>query len=189
VARLPDRGAVDRLGDSGDGVYGTGEAAYMDGNGLLHYRFTRRRKEKLVFDAEDAGKTVYVCCRYENQKGEVGQRGLAASATIPWSGIAIKALGLFPHSYHFRYIAEEQKLKNNMIIFPARTMFYSSTPHTVDELTGIYAVHWWAGSWRFNPVSKAIRKIKDNDCVRKLFGKRLKVTIEKIIKQTAHNWR
>ncbi|MDR2632274.1 MAG: hypothetical protein LBC51_01445, partial [Treponema sp.] len=43
-----------------------------DGKGLLHYRFTRRAKEKLIFDAEDAGMTVYVCCRYENQKGEAG---------------------------------------------------------------------------------------------------------------------
>jgi hypothetical protein len=54
-----------------------------DGKGLQHYRFTRRSKEKLVFDAEDAGKTVYVCCRYENRKGEAGQWGPVASAVIP----------------------------------------------------------------------------------------------------------
>ncbi|MDR1219844.1 MAG: hypothetical protein LBK73_09585 [Treponema sp.] len=54
-----------------------------DGKSLLHYRFTRRGKEKLVFDAEDAGKTVYVCCRYENRKGEAGQWGPVASAVIP----------------------------------------------------------------------------------------------------------
>ena len=55
----------------------------LDGKGLSHYRFTRRRKEKLLFDAADAGMTVYVCCRYENQKGEVGQWGPVASAVIP----------------------------------------------------------------------------------------------------------
>ena len=55
----------------------------LDGKGLLHYRFTRRRKEKIVFDAADAGMTVYVCCRYENKKGETGQWGPVASATIP----------------------------------------------------------------------------------------------------------
>ena len=55
----------------------------LDGKGLLHYRFTRRRKEKLVFDAAESGMTVYVCCRYENQKGEVGQWGPVASAVIP----------------------------------------------------------------------------------------------------------
>ncbi|MDR0722933.1 MAG: hypothetical protein LBF75_09140 [Treponema sp.] len=54
-----------------------------EGKGLLHYRFTRRRKEKLLFDAEDAGMTVYVCCRYENRKGEAGQWGPVASAVIP----------------------------------------------------------------------------------------------------------
>ncbi|MDR1325553.1 MAG: hypothetical protein LBK00_05905 [Treponema sp.] len=54
-----------------------------DGKSLQHYRFTRRGKEKLIFDAEDAGKTVYVCCRYENQKGEAGQWGPVASAIIP----------------------------------------------------------------------------------------------------------
>jgi hypothetical protein len=55
----------------------------IDGKGLLHFRFTRRRKEKLIFDAEDGGMTVYVCCRYENQKGEAGQWSLVASVIIP----------------------------------------------------------------------------------------------------------
>ncbi|MDR3114173.1 MAG: hypothetical protein LBU25_01475 [Treponema sp.] len=54
-----------------------------DGNSLGHYRFTRRRKEKLLFDAEDRGMTAYVCCRYENQKGDVGQWGPVASTVIP----------------------------------------------------------------------------------------------------------
>jgi hypothetical protein len=54
-----------------------------DGKGLQHYRFTRRRREKILFDAEDAGKTVYVCPRYENRKGEAGQWGPVASAIIP----------------------------------------------------------------------------------------------------------
>ena len=55
----------------------------LDGKGLMHYRFTRRRREKLVFDAAESGMLVYVCCRYENQKGEVGQWGPVASAVIP----------------------------------------------------------------------------------------------------------
>jgi hypothetical protein len=54
-----------------------------DGKGLAHYRFTQRRKEKALFDAEDAGMTAYVCCRYENSKGEAGQWGPVASAIIP----------------------------------------------------------------------------------------------------------
>ena len=55
----------------------------LDGKGLLYYRFTRRRKEKLLFDAADAGMIVYVCCRYENRKGETGQWGPVAYAVIP----------------------------------------------------------------------------------------------------------
>jgi hypothetical protein len=55
----------------------------VDGRSLSHYRFTRRRKKNLLFDAEDAGKTAYVCCRYENRKGEAGQWGPVASAIIP----------------------------------------------------------------------------------------------------------
>lgn len=54
-----------------------------DGKGLQHYRFTRRQKEKLIFDAEEASMTVYVCCRYENRKGEAGQWGPVVSAIIP----------------------------------------------------------------------------------------------------------
>jgi hypothetical protein len=55
----------------------------VDGNGLSHHRFTRRQKEKILFDAADGGMTAYVCCRYENGKGEVGQWGPVASAVIP----------------------------------------------------------------------------------------------------------
>jgi hypothetical protein len=54
-----------------------------DGKGLSHLRFTCRRKEKILFDAEDAGKTAWVCCRYENRKGQVGQWGPVASFVIP----------------------------------------------------------------------------------------------------------
>ncbi|MDR2194687.1 MAG: hypothetical protein LBP19_09560 [Treponema sp.] len=54
-----------------------------DGKQLQHYRFTRRRKEKILFDAEDGGMTAWVCCRYENQKGDVGQWGPVVSAIIP----------------------------------------------------------------------------------------------------------
>ena len=53
------------------------------GKRLLRFRFTRRRKEKRVFDTEDGGMTVCLCCRYENQKGETGQRRLLASVIIP----------------------------------------------------------------------------------------------------------
>jgi hypothetical protein len=54
-----------------------------DGEGLMHYCFTRRRTEKIVFDTEDQGMTAYICCRYENQKGEVGDWGPVTSIIIP----------------------------------------------------------------------------------------------------------
>ncbi|MHB9294049.1 hypothetical protein Holit_03175 [Hollandina sp. SP2] len=55
-----------------------------DGDGLSRLRFTRRRKETILFDAEDAGMTAYVCCRCGNGKGELGQWGPVVSAVIPW---------------------------------------------------------------------------------------------------------
>jgi hypothetical protein len=54
-----------------------------DGGDLLHYRFTRRRKELVGFDAADSGMTAYFCSRYENQKGAVGNWGPLGSAVIP----------------------------------------------------------------------------------------------------------
>jgi hypothetical protein len=54
-----------------------------DGKSLQHYRFTRRKKEKIFFDAGDGGMTVYVCCRYENRKGDEGKWGPVASIIIP----------------------------------------------------------------------------------------------------------
>jgi hypothetical protein len=54
-----------------------------DGKPLQHYCFTRRRNEKIIFDAEDAGKTAYVCPRYENGKGQTGQWGPVTSIIIP----------------------------------------------------------------------------------------------------------
>ncbi|MDR2795078.1 MAG: hypothetical protein LBB47_00010 [Spirochaetaceae bacterium] len=57
--------------------------APKDGAELLHYRFTRRKKELLNFDAAESGMTAWFCARYENQKGEHGNWGPVASAIIP----------------------------------------------------------------------------------------------------------
>jgi hypothetical protein len=55
----------------------------FSGDELLHYRFTRRKKEPVGFDAGESGMTAYFCARYENQKGEFGQWGPVVSAVIP----------------------------------------------------------------------------------------------------------
>ncbi|MDR3198590.1 MAG: hypothetical protein LBU34_12050 [Planctomycetaceae bacterium] len=55
----------------------------LSGDELLHYRFTRRKKEHVNFDADESGMTVYFCARYENQKGEHGAWGPVAAAIIP----------------------------------------------------------------------------------------------------------
>jgi hypothetical protein len=49
----------------------------------LYYRFTRRKKETVVFDAAESGMTAYFCARYENQKGFHGAWGPVVSAVIP----------------------------------------------------------------------------------------------------------
>ncbi|MDR1466052.1 MAG: hypothetical protein LBI40_00305 [Treponema sp.] len=55
----------------------------LSGDELLHYRFTRRRKELVAFDAAEAGMTAFFCARYENQKGNIGLWGSVVSAIIP----------------------------------------------------------------------------------------------------------
>jgi hypothetical protein len=55
----------------------------LSGDELLHYRFTRRKKELVDFDASESGMTAYFCARYENQKGQHGAWGTVVSAIIP----------------------------------------------------------------------------------------------------------
>ena len=55
----------------------------LSGAELLHYRFTRRKKEPVDFDASESGMTAYFCARYENQKGQYGAWGPVVSAVIP----------------------------------------------------------------------------------------------------------
>jgi hypothetical protein len=53
------------------------------GSYLPNSRFTRRKNELFEFDAEDSGKTVYFCVRYENAKGDSGPWGPMFQAVIP----------------------------------------------------------------------------------------------------------
>jgi hypothetical protein len=55
----------------------------LSGDEMLHYRFTRRKKELIDFAATEAGMTVYFCARYENQKGEYGAWGPVVQTIIP----------------------------------------------------------------------------------------------------------
>jgi hypothetical protein len=55
----------------------------LDGEDLLHYKFTRRKTEPVGFNAEESGMTAYFCARYENGKGEADEWGSVASEVIP----------------------------------------------------------------------------------------------------------
>ncbi|MDR1219417.1 MAG: hypothetical protein LBK73_07400 [Treponema sp.] len=44
----------------------------LSGDEMLRYRFTRRKKEAVDFDASESGMSAYFCSRYENQKGRHG---------------------------------------------------------------------------------------------------------------------
>jgi hypothetical protein len=108
--------------------------------------------------------------------------------------IAPQIYAAIAQKYGFRYIHEEQKLKNNMIIFPQGSKFYSPFHNTsMDEFhKDIYAVHWHAAAWvfKYNPIKKLIMKIKQNENIRKIFGKKAIVTLEKIknvARKMAHN--
>jgi hypothetical protein len=46
-----------------------------DGKGLSHLRFTRRKKEKLIFDAEDGEMTVYIAAVTRTRKAKWGSGG------------------------------------------------------------------------------------------------------------------
>jgi len=50
---------------------------------LNESRFTRRKKEKFVFQPEDSGKRIYFSIRYENSKGDAGPWCPIFSAVIP----------------------------------------------------------------------------------------------------------
>jgi hypothetical protein len=43
----------------------------------------RRKTEVAGFNAEESGMTAWFCARYENGKGEAGNRGPVVSAIIP----------------------------------------------------------------------------------------------------------
>jgi hypothetical protein len=101
LAPLPGTEAPDNRGDYGYALYrgimpqggATMEQAAdvkhylmnapLSGDELLHYRFTRRKKEPVDFAAEESGMTAYFCARYENRKGIVGKWGPVSSAIIP----------------------------------------------------------------------------------------------------------
>ncbi|MDR2259811.1 MAG: hypothetical protein LBE06_02530 [Azoarcus sp.] len=55
----------------------------LTGDDLPHSRFTRRQKEQFDFPADDSGKTVYFCVRFENAKGEPGPWGPLFHTVIP----------------------------------------------------------------------------------------------------------
>jgi hypothetical protein len=55
----------------------------VSGTELQYDRFTRKKKEIVKFDTEDAGMTAYFCARYENQKGEAGNWGRTVWITVP----------------------------------------------------------------------------------------------------------
>jgi hypothetical protein len=55
----------------------------ISGDELPFSKFTRRKREIFNFDAEDSGKTVFFCIRFENSKGDPGPWGPIVSAVIP----------------------------------------------------------------------------------------------------------
>jgi hypothetical protein len=47
----------------------------LSGDELLHYRFARRKKELVDFDAAESGMTAYFCAHCEKPKGAVRRMG------------------------------------------------------------------------------------------------------------------
>jgi hypothetical protein len=55
----------------------------VSGDDLQYYKFTRKKKEVVVFDPHESGMTAYICSRYENQKGDVGNWGKIVAIIVP----------------------------------------------------------------------------------------------------------
>jgi hypothetical protein len=55
----------------------------VNGDELPHSVFFRGKKKTLDFSQEDSGKTLYLCARYENSKGEAGGWGVMINVVIP----------------------------------------------------------------------------------------------------------
>jgi hypothetical protein len=122
---------------------------------------------------------------YENRHFILGNGELNCKVLAPQIYAAIA------QKYGFKYIHEEQRLMNNMIIYPQGKYFYSPYHKTfLDEfLAGlhdnIYAVHWHAAAWIYelNLLKKIFIKIKQNKYFRIIFRKKPIVTLDEIIKQ------
>jgi len=88
--------------------------------------------------------------------------------------------------YGFKYTQEEQILNENMVVFRHGSKFLSPFHNTSMEIINpdIYAIHWHAAAWRFkyNSLQKFVKKLKQDNSIRKFFGKKPMLTIENIIK-------
>ena len=65
------------------GTYAPADTPPANGKDLRESFFTRKKKELIKFQPEDAGKTAFFSIRYENSKGQAGQYGPLASSIIP----------------------------------------------------------------------------------------------------------
>lgn len=114
----------------------------------------------------------------KNYSQDANGIALAAPAKLPAEGVyiapAVYADVAIQHG--FRYKDELQKLKNNMVIYPAEIFAGSIGEATKNS----YAIHCCKGSWRDRSALEKIKeKITKNEFVRKLCGKKsLKLTID-----------
>jgi hypothetical protein len=142
--------------------------------------------EAAIFGGVEKHPFLWDCMKwYENHHFilENGELNYKVSAPYIYAAIAQK--------YGFKYIHEEQRLTNNMIIFPQGKIFYSPFHKTsIDVLLAglhenIYAVHWHAAAWiyNFNLFKKIIIKIKHNKYIRIILRKKPLVTLDEIIRQ------
>jgi len=94
--------------------------------------------------------------------------------------IAPDIYAMIAEKYGFKYQNELQKLNDNILILPSEIFAGSLEQATSNS----YAIHCCVGSWREKPhvslIKKLFIKMKENDSVRKLFGKKPIVRINDI---------
>jgi len=64
-------------------LWDANETPPANGKSLRMSRFTRRKKERFIFQPEDTGKIAYFSIRYENSKGKAGPWGPMFWAIVP----------------------------------------------------------------------------------------------------------
>ncbi|MDR1108204.1 MAG: hypothetical protein LBL19_04130, partial [Spirochaetaceae bacterium] len=109
-----------------------------------------------------------------------GHHFILPDGTLYEKIIAPNIYAAIAQKYGFRYVNQAQKLQNNMMILPSSAFAQGDSAITKES----YAVHWWDGSWQ---DKSPLDKMRKNNLLRKIFGKKPIQRIDKRIREYMKN--